>query len=192
MQLVVEKDFQHITITDLAERAFINRSTFYLHFQDKDHLMLAGFEEYWNEVLPSSQPIISLEYTQLFDRLQEVLESDLMHFDQHWDFYRKMLIEQEIPSFRDNLFNHLLKIIRGRFPSLLSRESIPGVPLPLVQTWLTSAYFGVICNWLENNKPESPTALASQLERLFIHHLINSPSPDITSLELWVRQEQMA
>ena len=38
-ELTREKTYQEISVMDIAQRAMINRSTFYLHYKDKDALL---------------------------------------------------------------------------------------------------------------------------------------------------------
>lgn len=38
-EMIIEKDFKDITIKELAERANINRKTFYLHYQSMDEIL---------------------------------------------------------------------------------------------------------------------------------------------------------
>ncbi len=49
MDLIEEKGFQAVTVQDIAERAGVNRATFYAHFADKyellDHRIRQGFIE---------------------------------------------------------------------------------------------------------------------------------------------------
>lgn len=45
IELANEKDFEKITVLDLAERAMVNRATFYAHFQDKYELIGAIISE---------------------------------------------------------------------------------------------------------------------------------------------------
>ena len=44
IELVIEKGFDAITVGDIAERAMINRATFYRHYQDKYDLVAKIFE----------------------------------------------------------------------------------------------------------------------------------------------------
>lgn len=39
LELYKDKDFNHITVRDITERATVNRTTFYDHFQDKYELL---------------------------------------------------------------------------------------------------------------------------------------------------------
>jgi AcrR family transcriptional regulator len=39
LELMQEKRFASVTVQDIAERATVNRTTFYAHFADKYHLL---------------------------------------------------------------------------------------------------------------------------------------------------------
>lgn len=45
IELITEKGFDAITVGDIAERAMINRATFYRHYLDKYDLVAKIFEE---------------------------------------------------------------------------------------------------------------------------------------------------
>ena len=53
IELLEEKDLQSITITDIAERAMINRATFYAHFADKYDLFAYILRDFFQEILNS-------------------------------------------------------------------------------------------------------------------------------------------
>src|SRR5512146_1561207 len=45
IDLIAEKGFDHVTVGDIAERAMVNRVTFYRHYPDKYALVTSIFEE---------------------------------------------------------------------------------------------------------------------------------------------------
>lgn len=59
LELLAEKPFQSISVSDLTKRATLNRSTFYLHYLDKFDLLAqttrATFSATINETLPSAE-----------------------------------------------------------------------------------------------------------------------------------------
>ena len=59
-ELMAEKSFRSITVQDIAERATVNRVTFYAHFADKDALleytMREGFRQWMRTHLPEGSP----------------------------------------------------------------------------------------------------------------------------------------
>src|SRR5690348_9569714 len=49
--LVTEKPFGEITVQDIADRADMNRATFYLHFRSKEELLLSALTEQFDELV---------------------------------------------------------------------------------------------------------------------------------------------
>ena len=60
MELMAEKSFQAITVQDIAERATVNRVTFYAHFEDKYALLEYTMREMFKQRLRSQLPDGSL------------------------------------------------------------------------------------------------------------------------------------
>ena len=176
IDLVLDRGYQDITVTNLAERALINRSTFYLHYHDIEDLMTSGFGEYWERVLPGSPLFVYHKPVLDADRLLAILESDLAHFDDLRQFYRVMLCEEQICPFENCLSDHLLKITQERFAPPYTYADLPAIPLPLVHTWAASAYLGVVRSWLEKEEPESISTLAPRLADLFLSTFQTSPA----------------
>lgn len=56
LELLTEKDFQSITVQEIADRAMVNRATFYDHFLDKYALLEYSIRELFNETLHSKIP----------------------------------------------------------------------------------------------------------------------------------------
>src|SRR6266536_5855376 len=51
IDLIEEKGFDAVTVGDIAERAMVNRTTFYRHYPDKYALVTGIFEEAVNQVI---------------------------------------------------------------------------------------------------------------------------------------------
>ncbi|HET9954025.1 MAG TPA: TetR/AcrR family transcriptional regulator [Polyangiaceae bacterium] len=45
IELILERNFDELTVQDVCERADVGRSTFYTHFADLEDLLLSGFDE---------------------------------------------------------------------------------------------------------------------------------------------------
>src|SRR5713101_5995826 len=54
MSLILEKKYESVTVQEILDRADVGRSTFYMHFQDKDELLFSGFQ-YLQSFLESVQ-----------------------------------------------------------------------------------------------------------------------------------------
>lgn len=69
MELVNEKGFHAITVGDIAQRAMVNRATFYAHFEDKyallDDCIREGFQQMLSSRLPHSTTLNTENLRQL-------------------------------------------------------------------------------------------------------------------------------
>src|SRR5512133_2571769 len=50
LSLMDEKDYNHITVEEITERANMGRTTFYLHYRDKEDLLLDEFADLIHEL----------------------------------------------------------------------------------------------------------------------------------------------
>src|ERR671936_266674 len=50
-ELIAEKSFDSLTVQEIADRATVNRTTFYLHFEDKHKLLDSAFAERFKQEL---------------------------------------------------------------------------------------------------------------------------------------------
>jgi AcrR family transcriptional regulator len=75
--LLAEKDFNSITVQDIAERADVNRATFYMHYEDKYALLAESVRESLREML--EQRLLPSETLTLTDlRLLAITFSEFM------------------------------------------------------------------------------------------------------------------
>jgi AcrR family transcriptional regulator len=45
ISLIIERGWDHVSVQEICDRANVGRSTFYVHFADKEELLLSGFEK---------------------------------------------------------------------------------------------------------------------------------------------------
>lgn len=64
--LVLEKRYESITITDILDRADVGRSTFYTHFTDKDDLLLSALDHITAEIDAATHADGTIDTTPLF------------------------------------------------------------------------------------------------------------------------------
>jgi AcrR family transcriptional regulator len=166
IELTIEKGFAAVTGQDIADRAMVNRATFYRHYLDKYDLL----DQYMSEVydMTASQeaiPIVSAQYAN-FGKPPIGLISLLEHIQEHADFYRVMLGKQGDPAFVQNIQQH----IEQRFRSLLPDDALSAQPtdplLELCLSYISHAGVGAIVWWLNNGRAYSPQEVAIWLNQL--------------------------
>ena len=175
IQLTTEKGFAALTVQEIAERAMVNRATFYRHYLDKHDLLEAYVREVY--ALSADQERLSIAGA---DGPPLGLVRLLEHVGQHTDFYRVMLGAQGDPTF----VTWMRQFIEQRLRSLLPSDAMPRTPdsppQELYLSYLAHASIGVLVWWLQEEQPRSPTQIASWLADLStatLAQLLGRPGP---------------
>ena len=57
-ELMEQKPFDDISVTDLCQKAMIHRTTFYNHFEDKSHLLRCALEAMQEEIINRTKHLL--------------------------------------------------------------------------------------------------------------------------------------
>jgi len=157
MSLILEKKYEHITVQEILNRADVGRSTFYMHFQNKDELLLAGFQ-YLQSFLESAQATFTTVPGKSFER---IIGFSLPMFE-HAHEYRRVnrallgsnaeaVVRRRIHSVLAGFVSRELKLeLRSR-----KRGNVPVSP-EFLSHFLVSTYVSVLAWWLNSNNPMPP------------------------------------
>jgi len=131
VDLLLSKGYAAISVHDIAERANVGRSTFYMHFKSREDLLHACLAR-------PSTPLADL----VDGAAPETLEPLLAHFKEQRRRNRAIF---ESPA-RETWVKHLAGLIELRLPRV--RGAKPLLPAPLVAQHLAQTQISLICNWL--------------------------------------------
>lgn len=161
MQLIVEKGYHEITIQDITDRANVSRTTFYLHFKDKEELLFTGMVDLYNDLVKGYASMSREELLQYGVTETCFDPTDFVHVAQHADFYRVMVSEKGDAGFIMRVRQYLASIT---LQYVLEPLIVPGqtvrIPLDFLAHYTAGAQIGVISWWLENNMPYTPEQMA--------------------------------
>ncbi|WP_413379277.1 TetR/AcrR family transcriptional regulator [Paenibacillus taichungensis] len=165
-ELIQDKGYEAITIQDIADRAMINRNTFYLHYQNKPDLLDTCINELLSELkdavilCPISMNPFSISI------LETVMQTVLEHISLNTTFYNAMLIEENrIYQFRAKMENIIKdKLNEGWSP--IQGQSHLVISKELLLEYLVSAFMGIVIWWIKNDQPLPADEAASQFSRI--------------------------
>ena len=161
IELSVEKGFAKITVRDIAERALVNRATFYRHYLDKNDLLQQYMEEIY-QMLDSPQDTTLLEkQAKAGGQPPEGLVQMLQKVKQHADFFRLMLGPNGDPQFVQQIREYIKKRMRQLLPEKTPFTSPEAPPLDLSLEYVASAGVGALYWWLENGTSYSTEQMAA-------------------------------
>ena len=157
--LLREKDFHAITVQDIAERATVNRATFYAHFTDKYDLMDSILREKLHQALaasvPPDSPFTSGNLRTLcrtvFDYLAQVL-GHCKPNDHRFDPLVDQAVQEVLHAF---LVRWLANVSFVGAPGKASRETVA-----TVMSW---AMFGAGLRWSRGASTQTADELATHV-----------------------------
>lgn len=164
IDLLQEMDINKITVNSIAERATVNRVTFYLHYRDIQDMMekmALEMGEKLGQIMRDSTAYKSIEETDSV-KLLNLLE----HIAENAKFYKVVLASTKTPIFTEQL----LKIITETITKRREVDSLhikTDIQKDIIIWYGSSALIGTIVSWLRNDMPYTPQYLAKQLSLLF-------------------------
>lgn len=164
IELTVERGFTELTVQDIADRAMVNRSTFYRHYLDKYDLLHKYMDEVYE--LTSEGEFLADKLQPHPDGVPKGLLSLLKHIQQHSAFYQGMLGPKGCPQFVQRLRENTER----RFQTLLASVPPPSgpdsPPLDLRISYISYAGVGAIKWWVDHQETCTPEELARWLGQL--------------------------
>lgn len=154
--LMKEKSFEKISISDICGGCNMSRKSFYYHFKDKYDLANWIFE---TEFLAS---VRNREYEDASDAVYDMCR----YLYDNKDFYKKALNIKGQNSFSDYFENLLFMAIREQLKGLLHVHAISDFPA----TFFTDAFVMAFRRWLLEYNDMGPEEFLEQL-RICIKHI---------------------
>jgi AcrR family transcriptional regulator len=172
-ELLQEKRVQSITVQDIAERATVNRATFYAHFDDKyalmDGFIRQGFEQWLESRFPVSSTF-SLGNLRLL--IVTVLDY-LVRLHEHCGPYDKDIGPQFAMTVQDELYRFILAWLKKTPAAEGPRRETPETTA-MVMSW---AIFGAGAQWSMGVKTLSAEEMASQVAAVLTRGLAQNGKP---------------
>jgi AcrR family transcriptional regulator len=168
MEMILQKGYDAVTIEDITERADLGRTTFYLHYQDKEELLLESIDEIATDL---KDQVDLLGGARRIDGPQpRPIHLAFHHAAEHADLYR-IILSGEGATKASTRLRHIisdgaLEFLSARLESLKPGKK-PAVELKLVSDYFASALLGFLTWWLEEGAPYDPDQMADLFLQMF-------------------------
>lgn len=165
LELMEDKIYKEITVLEIAKKSTLNRATFYLHYYDKDHLLELLLDEALKDLEDSVQ-IKEIEYEYKSDNPHPTFVRLFEKMIERHQFYKIMLVREINPYFTEAVRKIIKKFVKDGSEYMMRDNIQYNVPVGISNSYITSAYLGVIIWWLKNDMPYPPKYMAIQLTRM--------------------------
>lgn len=168
--LARERSIDEVTVGGIAERAGVNRSTFYQHYRDKETLLadaLDNIAEHAGADLGVIDPH-SLEPPDAVVRF-------LSHIEQHAGVYRRVFSEPGYAVAYTRLHRRIHDAVRELADSRPDEVDLE-MPTAVIAAGFAGTVTGVIGAWLDQDPPASAEVAARWVWLLVVGAAVNDPS----------------
>lgn len=162
LELMKEKTFEEIKVSDICSKAMINRSTFYAHYEDKYELLVDFLsnlkEEFAHELSESCKENLSIR--EYYIRLISLF---LDHIDSKRDVYNSVMINNRSSIMMDILLSVVNDDIVKRFKE---NDINLKVPTEVISKFYLGGVINIGMEWLSNSGKYTKEEILDYLELL--------------------------
>jgi len=193
MALVLEKGLEAVTIEDIANRADVGRTTFYLHYKDKEDLLLECINTTIEDLITQVSNIPISEWKLSEDELQASISPKnpilliFQHVADNADLYRIIIhggsTSQTQNRVRTIIADAVANFLRCRFEDD-GLTFNPIIPLEVFANYFAGSMMGIITWWLDIDMTYSPQEMTRMFQKLFFpgaRNVIGITYPEFTT-----------
>jgi AcrR family transcriptional regulator len=162
LQLILEKGYAAITVQDILDRANLGRSTFYVHYRDKDDLLISTFER----------------LKEMFEEFDEQVEADqrgpkphavtptlalFQHAGENRGLYKALAGKRGGEVVQKYLYQFLADLMKEHLKRRLPNDKKLPAPREIVVHHFISSYLALLTWWLDHDMPYT----AEQMDGMF-------------------------
>ncbi|MBD3920064.1 TetR/AcrR family transcriptional regulator [Paenibacillus sp. PR3] len=156
IKLIKEKGYHAISVKDIVDTAAYNRSTFYVHYQDKIDLA----EELLKTMLEGLEASVGVPYEQgqtvYTSKLNAPSFNIVAYIYNHRDFFELIKYDDTLPG----LHTELPRTIQNIYNEQFVFETINNMPVNMdyFKQYTAYGFYGLIINWIRQDFRESQEA----------------------------------
>jgi len=169
LSLLAEKGYEKITVQDIIDRANVGRSTFYLHYQDKEDLLLRSMDDLVHGLLadlhhptPDADGVANgrlLDCRALFSQVQT-----------NPPLYQSILgergIDVIIKKMRHHMSRHIEALLLARHTEYDGETAVSTVPAIVQAHYLSGALMALLSWWLDQKRMYTPQEMDQMFQQM--------------------------
>lgn len=164
--LIREKPYDAIVVQEILDRANVGRSTFYMHFRDKDDLLASGIHDMIGSVYTTKAPSAVKKQERLIRFSLPIFEH--IHHHRHIGSARMGVRGRAV------IHEHLRKAVAELIATdvkkdLQSHRKTAGqIPSDLLVQYVASTFILVLNWWIESRSPLPPNDINNLFRELIL------------------------
>lgn len=167
LDLLAEKDFEYITVKEICQKAGVNRSTFYLHYETVADLLDESVKYMSNDFLKyfSDTDIVSKISSLPLDELIFIKPDYIIPYLSYIKDNKKLFQTAVLHSGTLQFDNAYKKLFEYVFSPILMRFDVPENERHYTMVFYINGIIALIMEWLKNDCKESIEDIADIIIR---------------------------
>lgn len=161
MQLIREKSYDDVTIQDITERVNLGRTTFYLHYQSKDDLLLDHHADFMAH--------LKLKRISRDELLAETPPPELVNFLQQMydgkNLYLAITHARDAVLIRRGIHEQMVTNLRESL-NIAFPDAAPAMPLDVLTNYIIGAHLSLVDWWITTRTAYNAEQIAARLHSL--------------------------
>src|SRR5829696_3413646 len=124
--LILEHGYDEISIQAITDQAGLRRATFYLHYRDKDELLLSMLRDTLDDLMHQMAALSPKAFTPDTQRVEDELV--FRHVQEHADLYRAILSGQGTAEITRGIRDFVAGRIREHYSQIYPEQAM-SIPL---------------------------------------------------------------
>jgi AcrR family transcriptional regulator len=171
-ELVKEKGYSAVTIEEITTRAKMGRTTFYLHYQDKEDLVLESMEDRLSSVIDliTSRPLL-VWFRESNGRLMEMIFESVM---ENKDIFAIICHEPSSKvndRFRKIIYTMSMQMI-SESPWAQKKVAQLNISIDFVINYFSGAMWSTIVWWADQGFDPNPKEMSKNFSKMFFPGLL--------------------
>lgn len=159
LELLEKKDFAYITVKEICEKAGVNRSTFYLHYETVNDLLAEStryFIDRFIEAMPQNvgeffEKLQTRPLEELYLITPEYLTPYLNYIKDH----KRLFCTMHEKAYTLGMDGAYLRLNRYVFSPILSRFHVPTAEHEYMMQFYLNGLMGIVNLWLQDDCKDS-------------------------------------
>lgn len=167
INLVEEKGYEHVTVSDIASQAMINRATFYAHFKDKQDVYDYIFKEAVTQFMIVLAPVQLGRTNQLqLHAIEQIITHIFEKIQENRVFFKTVLNAHG----NEQLHKQISQILRSTYANIFEQVEIREkdfiVPIDFIIEYMSSTFMASLHWWINQEISFSPKQMAQLIIKL--------------------------
>lgn len=173
LDLLKDTSFDKVSVKDICKKAMVNRSTFYMHFEDKYHLLTYGLKGIIEQVTDEDFKSDKMEEL-AYDVFENVFASKFL--------YTEILLKDENSNLKTIFHNQIAQDIKEKIKQKSNVKEI-SVTFTIISEFYAAGILSVISWWVKNNM-----SIPAEVISMHLHELLSAK--DVFSSYERITQQQ--